>query len=178
MATIKRTEQPVPAWAERLAHLMPLVGLPVCLWRLPIGFGFQMGMNSNDPQPDSLWFTVYVFALSVLSEAFALACLGLVRWWGETVPQWVPFAGGRRIPPMLVIVPATVAGLLFVGLLVEDLLSVFEIGGFATVPYDNGWWRLLANVVSGLFLLWGPMVLAMTWAYYRRRCHGPVAATQ
>ncbi|MCA6094865.1 hypothetical protein LE181_22170 [Streptomyces sp. SCA3-4] len=178
MATIKRTEQPVPAWAERLAHLMPLVGLPVCLWRLPIGFGFRMGML-DDPDPHSLWFTVpYVFTLSLLSEAFALTCLGLVRWWGETVPQWVPFAGGRRIPPMLVIVPATLAGLVFLGLLADYVLCVFEIAGFATVPYDNGWWELLANVVSGLFLLWGPMVLAMTWAYHRRRCHGPAAAAQ
>ncbi|MEV5243073.1 hypothetical protein AB0K89_28755 [Streptomyces cinnamoneus] len=178
MATIKHTERPVPAWAERLAHLMPLIGLPVCLWRLPIGFGFQMGM-ATDPDPHSLWITVpYVCALSLLSEAFALTCLGLVRWWGETVPPWVPFAGGRRIPPMLVIVPATVAGLLLTGLLADYLLCMFEVAGLSDVPYDNGWWKLLADVVGGLFCLWGPMVLAMTWAYYRRRCHGPAVAAQ
>ncbi|MFI9200042.1 hypothetical protein [Streptomyces sp. NPDC053048] len=28
-----------------------------------------------------------VFGLSLLSEAFALLCFGLVRHWGELVPQ-------------------------------------------------------------------------------------------
>ncbi|MFI8926995.1 hypothetical protein ACIG3E_04805 [Streptomyces sp. NPDC053474] len=164
-----RTERPVPRWAERVARLLPLVALPVCLWRLPIGFGFLMGMDA-ERETWPVWAGVaYVVTLSLLSEAFALLCRGLVRPWGETVPGWVPGLRGRRIPPFVVIVPAALSGLLLTGLLVEWLLSTFHIAGFANVPYTNGWWALLAAVVSGLFVLWGPMVLALTYAYWRRR---------
>ncbi len=165
-----RTERPVPRWADRVARALPLLGLPVCLWRLPIGFGFRMGMDIA-PSHQPLWLTVpYVCTLSLLSEAFALACLVLVRPWGETVPGWVPVLRGRRVPPYAVLVPATVAGLLLMALLVDWILTAFHIGGLSTVPYENVWWRGLADTVSFLFVLWGPLVLALTWAYYRRRC--------
>ncbi|MFJ9952447.1 hypothetical protein [Kitasatospora sp. NPDC091207] len=169
-AATTTTERPVPRWAETVAHVIPLIGLPVCLWRLPIGFGFQMGMDlPRTSQP--LWVTVpYVFTLSLLSEAFALLCSGLVRRWGEVVPDFVPVLRGRRIPPAAVIAPATVAGLAFTLLTVDWVLTEFGLAGFSTVEYTNGWWRALAATVSGLFVLWGPLVLALTYAYYRRRC--------
>ncbi|MEU6238217.1 hypothetical protein [Kitasatospora sp. NPDC047058] len=164
------TERPVPRWAERAARAIPLLGLPVCLWRLPIGFGFQMGMVlPRTSQP--LWVTVpYVVTLSLLSEAFALLCFGLVRWWGEVVPGRVPVIGGRRIRPGAVLVPAALAGAGLVLLLADWVLCAFGIAGFHDVGYTNGWWRALALTVSGLFLLWAPLVVALTYAYYRRRC--------
>ncbi|MCZ4119882.1 hypothetical protein [Streptomyces sp. H39-S7] len=36
-------------------------------------------------------------------------------------------------------------------------------------PYAPGW-DTLAMTVSGLLTLWGPLLLALTYAYYRRRC--------
>ncbi|MFD9334469.1 hypothetical protein ACFWBF_08645 [Streptomyces sp. NPDC060028] len=164
------TERPVPHWARTVARLIPLIGLPVCLWRLPIGFGFQMGMDlPSSPQP--LWLTVpYVFTLSLLSEAFALLCSGLVRGWGEVVPDAVPVFGGRRIAPSVVIVPAAAAGLALTWLTVDWVLGVFGVAGFSFVGYTNGWWRALAVTVSGLFVLWGPLLLALTCSYHRRRC--------
>ncbi|GHC50252.1 hypothetical protein [Streptomyces cinnamoneus] len=149
---------------------MPLIGLPVCLWRLPIGFGCMMGMDVP-PASGERWLTVpYVLALSLLSEAFALLCSGLVSWWGEVVPEWVPVAGGRRIPPVVAIVPAAFGGLLFSAVLVDWVLSAFRIGGFEGVAYTSTGWKVLADVVTGLCALWGPMTLALTYAYYRRRC--------
>ncbi|MEV6951164.1 hypothetical protein [Streptomyces sp. NPDC051183] len=166
------TERPVPRWAVTVARLIPLIGLPVCLWRLPVGFGFLMGMDVPRAQ-QPLWLTVpYVLTLSLLSEAFALLCSGLVRRWGEVVPDAVPVFGGRRIAPSVVIVPATVAGLALTLLTVDWVLCILGIAGFSDVGYTNGWWRALAATVSGLFALWGPLVLALTYSYYRRRC-GP-----
>ncbi|WP_328953595.1 hypothetical protein [Kitasatospora purpeofusca] len=151
------TERPVPVWALRTARALPLLALPVCLWRLPFGFGFQMGMDV--PREDlSLWVTVpYVLALSLLSEAFALLCAGLVRPWGERVPAWVVVAAG------------TVAGVAFTALAVQWVLTTFELAGLHEVGFVNGWWRALATVTSGLFVLWGPLILALTYAYHRRR---------
>ncbi|WP_049558835.1 hypothetical protein [Nonomuraea sp. SBT364] len=165
----KGTERPVPLWAERFAHLVPLIALPVCLWRLPIGFGFMMG-TGLPPMDLPLWLSLsYVGVLSVLSELFALACFALVRPWGEVVPGWVPVFGGRRVPPYLVIAPAAVGGLVITGVLVTWVLTTFEIAGFGRDRFDNLWWEILAVSTSGLFTLCGPMVLALTYAYHRRR---------
>ncbi|MBO0651624.1 hypothetical protein J1792_02025 [Streptomyces triculaminicus] len=170
-----RTERPVTRWAERTAHLIPLLGLPVCLWRLPIAFGYMMGIGLEPPS-EPLWFTIpYVFGLSLLSEAFALLCFGLVRPWGEVVPRWIPRIGGRRVPPFAVIVPATLAGLGLTALLADWVLCTFGLAGFSNPDFDNAGWASLANTVSGLFVLWGPLVLAQTYGYYRRRCR-PSAA--
>ncbi|GGY07744.1 hypothetical protein [Streptomyces hiroshimensis] len=163
------TERPVPLWAERVARLLPLLALPVCLWRLPIGFGYVMGMDV-EPMSAARWAAVaYVGSLSLLTEAAALLCRGLVRPWGEVVPRWVPRIGGRRIPPLVAVVPAALGGLFLTWLLADWVLGVFHIAGFSTVPYTSVWWRLLADVVSGLFVLWAPLVLALTYAYHRRR---------
>ncbi|MGK5545334.1 hypothetical protein ACSNOH_11460 [Streptomyces sp. URMC 127] len=164
------TERPVPLWAERTARLLPLLGLPVCLWRLPIGFGFMMGMDM-EPDPWPRWAAVvYVISLSLLSEAAALLCRGLVRPWGEVVPRRIPLLGGRRVPPFAAIVPAALGGLFLTVLLADWLLCVFGIAGFSDVAYTHAGWKVLADAVSGLFALWGPLVLALTYAYYRRRC--------
>ncbi|MCX5198729.1 hypothetical protein OOK31_33415 [Streptomyces sp. NBC_00249] len=163
------TERPVPRWALTVARLLPLLALPVCLWRLPIGFGFQMGMDVP-PAPQPLWVTVpYVLTLSLLSEAFALLCAGLVRPWGEVVSRRVPVLRGRRIPPYAVTVPAALAGLALTLLTVDWVLSTFGIAGFHTVGWTSPGWQLLAATVSGLFALWGPLILALTYAYHRRR---------
>ncbi|WP_037686714.1 hypothetical protein [Streptomyces aureocirculatus] len=159
-----------PEWAERIARVLPLLALPVCLWRLPIGFDFLMGADAAT-MSWSRWANVsYVVTLSLLSEVFALLCRGLVRPWGEVVPRWVPVLGGRRIPPFAVIVPAALMGLLFTALLVQWVLCTFHLAGFSDVAYTSVWWQLLAAVVSGLMALWGPLILALTYGYYRRRC--------
>ncbi|WP_237528117.1 MULTISPECIES: hypothetical protein [unclassified Streptomyces] len=161
--------RPVPLRAERVARLLPLLAPPVCLWRLPIGFDCSMGADVA-PMSWSRWADVsHVVTLSLLSEACALLCHGLVRPWGEVVPRWVPGLRGRRIPPYAVIMPATLLGLLFTALLVDRTLCTFHLAGFSDVPYANGWWRLLAALTSGLMALWGPLILALTYAHHRRR---------
>jgi hypothetical protein len=166
----RTTERPVPRWAERVAHLIPLAGLPVCLWRLPIGFGFAMGGQDTPP---AWWHIPYILGLSLLTEAFALLCFGLVRPWGETVPHWVPRLGGRRIAPFVAIVPATVGALLLLGVMANWVFTAFRIAGSSGFPYAPGW-DVLAMTVSGLLTLWGPLLLALTYGYYRRRCHPAV----
>ncbi|MBT2384929.1 hypothetical protein [Streptomyces sp. ISL-11] len=169
-ATPRGTLRPVPRWAERVAHAIPLVALPVCLWRLPIAFGFTMGADLGEPTWGRVASACYIFGLSVLSEAFALLCFGLVRPWGEVVPGWVPVLRGRRVPPFAVIVPALLGVLVFTALLFDWVVTTFQIGGHATAGFSNDWWRVLAATVSGLFLAWGPLLLALTYGYYRRRC--------
>ncbi|MFG2873909.1 hypothetical protein ACGFYU_02670 [Streptomyces sp. NPDC048337] len=165
------TARPVARWAERAAHAIPLLMLPVCLWRLPFAFHFPMGLRDDGPFPDSLWLSVpYIFGLSILSELAALSCFVLVRGWGEVVPDRVPLIGGRAIRPAVVIVPAALASLGALVLLVDWILGTFGLAGVPAPHFANGWWALLAAVTSGLFVLWGPLLTALTWQYYTRRC--------
>ncbi|WP_372409038.1 hypothetical protein [Streptomyces luteireticuli] len=165
------TERPVPRWALRLARALPLLALPVCLWRLPYAFNYTMGWREQtDNGP---WLGVpYVFGLSVLTELAALATLALVRPWGETFSARLPRVGGRRVPPAVVLVPAALFSLGLLGLAADWVLTEFRVID-PGVGYTNGWWRALATTVSGLFVLsWAPIVTALTVAYYVRRRRG------
>lgn len=162
------TERPVQAWALRLAKSLPFVVLPHCLWRLPFAFGFTMG-TVQDAGPAPWWAPAYVIGLSLLTEALALLCTGLVSGWGEKVPDWIPLIGGRRVAPLAAIIPATLGGLGLVALWNPMPLAWFGVLGFHEVAFSNGWWMALARVCISPVMLWGPIVLALTYAYHRRR---------
>jgi hypothetical protein len=159
--------------AVLLAHLVPLTVLPAGIWRTFLGLGFPMGFSeatlraSDIPGRGSVW----VFFLTVFSEAVALLTLGLVRPWGEVVPGWVPRLRGRRIPPAAVVVTATAGGILLTFIWAYAMIGLFDgrpeqfTGGIG--------WRLL---LFGCYLpgmLWGPLVLWITYLYHRRRTAAP-----
>jgi hypothetical protein len=161
------TERPVPRWALRLAKALPFVVLPHCLWRLPFAFDFRMGTVDPNAGPYVWWFTPYVFALSLITEALALLTLGMVSGWGEVFPRWVPFLRGRRVPPLGPLVATVLGGLVLFGLF--GLQPLAWLGVVDEVGFSNGWWEALARVCIGPAMLWGPITIALGIAYYRRR---------
>ncbi|MFF1906479.1 hypothetical protein [Kitasatospora sp. NPDC058218] len=163
------TARPVPRWAIRCARLVPLLVLPSCLWRLPFAFDYEMGQVYAVHQPWHWWVILYVFGLSLLSEGLAYLSFGLVARWGEVAPSWLPLVGGRRIPPFAAIVPATLGGLALVVLWDPLPLALLHIGGVPLVEYSSGWWKALAAAATLPLTLWGPLLLAVTYAYYLRR---------
>ncbi|MGN9789305.1 hypothetical protein ACTMTF_48495 [Nonomuraea sp. ZG12] len=175
------TERPAPRWALRLAYALPLLLLPSCLWRLPFAFHFEMGQINDMSMPGLAISIPYVFGLSILTEVAALAAIGLVSRWGETVPTWVPIVGGRRIPPMLVVIPATIGGLILT--MVTVMMGLTWFGAIEGTPYENIWWEALAKTAITPVALWGPIMLALTAAYHARRRlgdeagHGPRQVT-
>ncbi|MFB4318071.1 hypothetical protein [Actinomadura sp. 21ATH] len=103
----------------------------------------------------------------MLSETLALLCIGLVSRWGEVVPDRFPIIGGRRVPPMAAVVPATIGGLVLTAVSATMVLSWFGVTG--GVAYENVWWETLAEACVAPLALWGPITLALTCAYYLRR---------
>ncbi|MFD0855924.1 hypothetical protein ACFQ07_27040 [Actinomadura adrarensis] len=165
--SVSDTQRPVPRWALRSAYAIPLLLLPSCLWRLPFAFGFQMGQVGDETMP-ALWISIpYVFGLSVLTEAVALLSIGLVRRWGEVAPAWIPFIGGKRIRPTAVIVPAAIGGLAMTA--VSVMMTLTWAGVINGTGYENLWWEALAKACISPIGLWGPLMLALTYAYYVRR---------
>lgn len=174
----------VPRWARIAALAIPLLVLPSGLWRIAaftlhlpiIGDGLLEGdVNGDLPA----WFAleVYVVLLSIFSEAVAFTAIGLIARWGEVFPRWVPGLRGRRVPITAAVIPA-VAGaavltLLWTTAVVNLLVFDQTVQGRPApenVPVHFDDWKGVLGVVAYLPLVaWGPLLAAVTFAYYRRR---------
>ena len=166
------TERPVPRWAYLLAHAIPLMTLPSGLWRFGLVGGSSMGILA-DGQPAYLIGTgqkAYVVFLSVFSEAVALIAFGLVKRWGEVAPRWIPFIGGRQVNPYAAIVPATLGGLSLIAIWTFGFRDVFTDH---FIPFSSTGWKALMIACYAPLQLWGPALLVLTWAYYRRASARP-----
>jgi hypothetical protein len=161
------TARPVPRWADIAAHLTALTTLPSGLWRIPIALGFSMGML-DDGRPVHMhgWESVPIVGLSVVAESAALLTLGLVRPWGERVPDWFPVIGGRRIPPMAVVVPAALGALALAAIWGY---AFRDFGSLDGIEYSHSFWGALLVACYAPLILWAPLLAAVTWAYWRRR---------
>jgi hypothetical protein len=163
------------------AYLVPLCVLPSALWRLsvivtgplcdPVGGAVDPRLFEIDTGE-----AVYLVALSVLSMTAALLTIGLVRPWGEVVPQWIPWLGGRRIPVLAAVIPAAVgAGLIVAVVAYGAANAVFH---FVPEPTTGclfprgGPEVVLLKLAYAPLLAWAPLLIAVTVSYYRRRTRG------
>jgi len=165
--THHRDGRPVPHWATTAAHLVALCALPSGLWRIPLALGLSMGMIENGTELHiEGWDILFVIGLSVVLEGLALLTLGLVRPWGERAPRWIPLLGGRRLRPLAVVVPA------LAGAVAMTMIWSYAISGFFTrdVEFTHDGWQALIMVAYMPLLAWGPLLGAVTYAYWRRRC--------
>ncbi len=158
-----------PRWAVLAAYGAVLSVVPSGVWRTAVGLGVPLGWSDAElrsqriPGPG----TTYVLSLTALSLVAASLTLGLVHRWGEVVPRWVPGVGGRRIPPLLVVVPAALGAMVVAALSVMSVVSWDNVSGFADQP-GSGWAKLMAACYVPA-AAWGPLLMAATIAYWRRR---------
>ncbi|MBL1090764.1 hypothetical protein [Streptomyces siderophoricus] len=162
--TVVTSSAPAPRWAVWAAHLTTLVVLPSGLWRILLVLGYPAGYSdAGFAGFETVGAKVWMLTLSVLCELGAFLTIGLVRPWGEVVPDWIPLIGGRRVRPLAAVVPAAF------GAVALTLL-------WANVPW---WWTYphtdmtpAGNLVVGILyqplVLWGPLLAAVTVSYYRR----------
>ncbi|GAA3090595.1 hypothetical protein JOF29_007795 [Kribbella aluminosa] len=163
------TERPVPRWAYVLAHAIPFLVLPSGLWRLGLVFGSSMGMLDSQGQPTyagGLGTKIYIVCLTIFSELVALTALGLVSRWGEIAPRWIPLIGGRRVHPYAAIVPATLGSFSLIAIWTFGFRNAFTD---RFIPFSSTPWKALMLTCYTPLNLWGPALLLLTWAYYRRR---------
>ncbi len=163
----------VPRRIRLVAYAVPLVVLPSSIWRLPAAFGDGRGLGER----------AYVVFLSILSEAFAFAAIGLIARWGEVFPRWIPLLRGRRVPRRAAVLPATVEAasltVLFTLLFIASEVRGTTIGG-GDLPADypgqaGGWEAAWFYACYAPLTLWGPLLGVLTVAYWKRRsaCGGP-----
>lgn len=158
-----------PRWAVFTAYGAVLSVVPSAVWRMAVGFGAHLGTTQEWRRFQDVpgWGTVYVTALSVLSLGAASLTLGLVYRWGEVVPSWVRWIGDRRIPVLPVVLVAVIGAAAVIGICVISVINWGRIIGFAGRPAPG--WDVLGEACYAPALAWGPLVLATTAAYWRRR---------
>jgi len=146
--------------AVMLAVVVPLLYATTrVLWLAGVPAGISEEML-REGQDSGLWWIGG--GLALVAALGAVLTLGLVQRWGEVLPRWVPGLGGRRVPVMLAVVPATAAsaviltgGLMFVRLVLVDQMAIDE--NWATIGPELLW------------PVWGVALLCATVAYHRRR---------
>lgn len=158
-----------------LAGLASLTVLPSCVWRLVVAAGVPMGWGPGSdlhhayyPGRESL---VLIF-VTVLQEFLGLLSLGLVQRWGEELPRWIPWAGGRRFHPLVAVVPAALGAIALTGITVLGASTWNEVNA-ANPDAPTGPTLWIFNLSYVPLLLWGPLLGVLTVAYWRRRrIHG------
>ncbi|MDN5853608.1 MAG: hypothetical protein L0K86_12345 [Actinomycetia bacterium] len=173
----------VPRWACIAAYTIPFVVLPSSIWRI-VTFAFHVPLVDKAPPGADIngtlpgWFPleVYVILLSLVSEALAFLAIGLIARWGEVFPRRIPGLGGRRVPVVGAVVPA-VLGSAILTVLWTWTAATAAVGRTVqgeAVTADNpfaqyDWHFVVAAVAYVPLIAWGPLLAAVTVAYYRRR---------
>ncbi|SBT40840.1 hypothetical protein GA0070611_1410 [Micromonospora auratinigra] len=87
--------------------------------------------------------------------------LGLVQRWGEVYPRWIWFKAGRRVPPLLAVIPATIVSVFIIPAGIMEI-RLDAIRG----PEPEAW---AMTWPAWLWPLWGVALGAATYAYHLRR---------
>jgi hypothetical protein len=167
-----RPTPPAPKWAVGMAWAVPLCVLPSAIWRVARAFADDIDLGTEG------W---YLLLLSALSIVLALLTLGLIYPWGQRVPAPVPVFGGRAVPARAVVIVAATGATLLIGLslyVLANLAFHFVPRGPVLIGTDVAERPRPDSRVLLLYAplaLWGPLLLAVTADYWRRR-HRMVAA--
>lgn len=185
MTTTPETFRPelVPTWAKVAAWSVPATTLPSIIWRMQeVVGGLVTGDNPCvDADTTPLGEKIYLVAgLPSVQLGLALLTIGLIRPWGEVLPRWLPFVGGRGVPVRFAVGAATTGVVLLLILwtfwafpqLADALWSSMDMdrppgaeplpAGCEVPGWDVARWYLP-------MALWPPLLSAVTWHYWRRR---------
>jgi hypothetical protein len=97
-------------WAVYVAVVVPLL---YATTRWAWALGFPLGISKEflrEGQEIGMWWAGA--ALSTVDLAGVILTLGLVQRWGEVFPRWMVGLSGRRVPPAMAIVPASLVSVM------------------------------------------------------------------
>ncbi|MCW3839326.1 hypothetical protein ONA70_04345 [Micromonospora yasonensis] len=147
-------------WAAWTAAAIPLVYAATRFaWVLGVPLGISREFLAEMHETGLVWAGA---GLGAFATVGAVLTVGLVQRWGEVFPRWLPRLGGRRVPPLLAVVPGT---------LVAIAVTAGTLGELGAPEF----WQVAGGGFSSatapmlLWPLWGPALGAATLAYHLRR---------
>ncbi|OCC08237.1 hypothetical protein [Streptomyces sp. PTY087I2] len=161
----------VPRSIRLAAHAAALTLVPSGLWRVAVALGWDSGFTEEDLSPGNFpgITSFYLIGVTLLTEAIGLLTLGLIQRWGEEIPYWVPLLGGRRIPVLAAVIPASTGAALVTLITISGAFNWNDADnmGAAGSPEGVHYWVMTACYLP--LLAWGPLLAVVTAAYYYRR---------
>ena len=152
----------VDRWGRLAVWIAVASPLFYCATRWAWALGFSLGIDPvayEAAKEQGLWLAGA--ALASLGLVGAVLTLGLTQRWGEVFPRWMIGLRGRRVPPMLAVVPA-----MFVSVLVVSAsfmyIRIVIIDGITPAT-----WPL--SLPEAFWFVWGAALFVATLAYLRRR---------
>ncbi|MFF4778589.1 hypothetical protein ACFY05_37775 [Microtetraspora fusca] len=153
-----------PERGRAAVYVAVAVPLLYCATRWAWALGIPLGVSAEflTEGEGGLWLAgAYLATFGALG---GLLTIGLTQRWGEIFPRWIPGLRGRRVPPLLAVVPAgfvsiiiTVAGLTYIRWTVAGRFALAEWGAWLPECF----WPI-----------WGAALATATICYQRRRRHG------
>lgn len=148
-------------WAVYVAVTVPLI---YCSTRWAWALGIPLGVDreflvEGAKEAPGIWLAgAYLATVGALG---GLLTLGLIQRWGEVFPRWIPFLRGRRVPPKLAVVPATLMAII-----------IAEAGFTYIRKALTGQWLMEewgAWLPETFWPVWGGALAAAALAYHLRR---------
>lgn len=150
-------------WGRPAAWVAFAIPLLYCVTRWAWALGFSLGIDPafyREGREYGLWLAGA--ALATLGAGGAVLTLGLIQRWGEVFPRWMIGLRGKRVPPMLAVVPATLVAVLVASAGGMYIRMVAARGGVTAST-----WPL--ELPETLWVLWGAALFTAAMAYHRRR---------
>jgi hypothetical protein len=146
--------------AVYVAFAVPLV---YCATRWAWALGIPLGVTGEfmAEGEDGMWLAGAY--LATFGAFGGVLTLGLIQRWGEVFPRWIPGLRGKRVPPMLAVIPAgfvaiivTVAGFTYIR---------FAVAGHFTADEWGAW------LPECFWPIWGAALATAAISYHQRRKH-------
>ncbi|MEU6430692.1 hypothetical protein ABZ860_32755 [Microbispora sp. NPDC046973] len=159
----KRRNRFTPERGRIAVYVAVAVPLVYCSTRWAWALGIPLGVREEflAEGEDGLWLLgAYLATFGALGGALTL---GLTQRWGEVFPRWIPGLRGRRVPPLLAVIPA---GFISVIIVVAGLTYIrWAIAGRFRLDEWGAW------LPECFWPLWGAALATATVCYHRRRRH-------
>lgn len=156
------TPRNVMRWGRWAAYVAIAVPTVYAISRLAMAFGSTVGIpQSFYDEMEGTGVGIGALLMASMAIGGAVLTVGLIRPWGEVFPRWIWFAAGKRVPPPLALIPATIVSVFLTAAGISEVRSLLLDG------IDTQGWGITGPHV--LWPLWGPALGAATYAYYLRR---------
>lgn len=172
--TSNLTSEQVPHGIRLAAFAIPLTIVPSVFWRLAATFSVP-GFGSEGRQDNVSGDVIYIQFLNVFSLSLGLLALGFVMPWGRALPGWIPLVGGWAVPPLLPVIPAVVAGVLwFCSIIMVFILGISLFSEVSNAQEAQDFITTLQTETTlALFyfpmVATGPLTVVVALSYYFRR---------
>jgi hypothetical protein len=149
-------------WGRRAVYVATVVPMVYVITRVAWALGIPLGIPSEfyDENASS---GMFLGGLAIATMAFGgvILTLGLVQRWGEIYPRWIWFKAGKRVPPALAIVPASIVALFTIP------AGITQIRMAASNGVHLSTWAMTGP--GWLWPLWGAALGTAAYAYHLRR---------